>query len=580
MSRLSIAPADRPASQREGLLALARALAGAHQGGTFSEALEIVAVALGADAAAAYDAEKDGLVLVAHRGLSMELRTGLERLPRAEEPWFVASRAAKTRRTVIEADVAASTTNAEVAKRFPGTVRLVAAAVPLVAGREVLGVIVIFHRRPEAFDAQATMFLETAAGMITLARKSEKAAPPPAMMRRDEERMGPLAMAGMLAAHFADDVRGPLAAIQLTLREQERMIGRQDVPREELVAPLAQLIEEAQAALRRAQTVTDQIVSAAHAGPRERLLFSDVLKDALCSVTPIAEAHGVAIVQALDAKGRVFGRRAELVPACIALLTNAVQASDRGPRTRRPTVRVTMEDEPRGVAVTIEDSGAGVPADIRSRIFDPFFSTEEGAAGIGLTLAKHAVVGHSGHLEIGTSPSLGGALFRAVFPRAADSRTSKRTSLSSATLRKVAPGPAILWIDRDAVFLAGARRALDGFEVRVAGSAVEGEQLVLHGRPAPEIVFCEIELPDRSGLDLHADVARKSPDLAGRFVFVTDGILSPELAAYVLGSGCPTLVKPIDLQEIRVLVQTAASERDSPSSRRSRPPDVDDPFDF
>ena len=104
--------------------------------------------------------------------------------------------------------------------------------------------------------------------------------------------------------------------------------------------------------------------------------------------------------------------------------------------------------------------------------------------------------------------------------------------------------------------------------------------MILQGRPAPEIIFCEIDLPDRSGLDLHADIARKSPDLAARFVFVTDGILSPERAAYVLGSGCPTLVKPLELDEIRALVQSASG--DSPSSRRNTktPPDVDDPFDF
>ena len=574
-------PLDRQTAQREGLLSLARALVIAHQGGTFSETLEIVTEALGADGGAAYELEQEGLVLVAHRGLTMDLRVALERLPKADEPWFIAARAAKSRRIVVEPDVAASTANADVAKLFAPGVRIHAAAVPLVAGREVLGVLVLFQRRTDAWDAGVATFLETAAGLITLARKSQKAIPP-ASLRREEERMGPLAMAGMLAAHFADDVRGPLASIGLALREQERMLGRADLPADVLAPPLRQLIEEAQAALRRAQTVTDQIVSAAQAGPRERLLFADILKDAISAVTPLSDARGVLLMQHVEAEGRVFGRRAELVPAFVALITNAVQACEHGPRTRRPTVKITMEDDQRGVAVSIEDSGSGVPADIRSRIFDPFFSTNEGAAGIGLTLAKHAIVGHSGHLEISVSPGLGGALFRAVLPRAADARKPARrtTSLSSATLRKVNPTPALLWIDRDGVFLSGARRALEGFEMRTAGTAAEGEQVILQGRPAPEIIFCEIDLPDRSGLDLHADIARKSPDLAARFVFVTDGILSPERAAYVLGSGCPTLVKPLELDEIRALVQSASG--DSPSSRRNTkaPPDVDDPCDF
>ncbi|MFO0586742.1 MAG: GAF domain-containing protein [Polyangiaceae bacterium] len=581
MSRISMVPTDRVTAHREGLLALSRALVVAHHGGTFSETLEIVVEALGADAGAAYEVEQAGLVLVAHRGLTMDLRVALERLPKTDDPWFIASRAAKSRRIVVEPDVAASTSNAEVAKLFTPTARVHAVAVPLTAGRQVLGVIVVFHLRPDAYDATVASFLETAAGMITLARRSQQTAPV-STVRREEERMGPLAMAGMLAAHFADDVRGPLAAIGLTLREQERILDRPDLPADMLTPPIRQLIEEAQLALRRAQTVTDQIVSAAQAGPRERLVFADILKEAVRAVTPMADSRGVLVMEHVEADGHVFGRRAELVPAFVALLTNAVQACEQGPRTRRPTVKITTEEDPRGVAVSVEDTGAGVPADIRSRIFDPFFSTNAGAAGIGLTLAKHAIVGHSGHLEISVSPTLGGALFRAVLPRAADDKKPQRraSSLSSATLRKVARGPALLWIDRDVVFLAGARRALDGYDVRVAANASEGEQLILRGVPGPEIIFCEIDLPDRSGLDLHADVARKSPELAGRFVFVTDGILSPERAAYVLGSGCPTLVKPLDLDEIRTLVQ--GSSGDSPSSRKGvkTPPDVDDPFDL
>ena len=580
MSRISLVPTDRAAAQREGLLALSRALVVAHHGGTFSETLEIVVEALGADAGAAYEVEQDGLVLVAHRGLTMDLRVALERLPKTEDPWFIAARAAKSRRIVVEPDVATTTSNADVSKLFTPNARVHAAAVPLVAGRQVLGVLVVFQLRPDAYDAGVASFLETAAGMITLARSSQKTTPT-ATVRREEERMGPLAMAGMLAAHFADDVRGPLAAIGLALREQERILGRPDLPADVMGPPIRQLIEEAQLALRRAQTVTDQIVSAAQAGPRERILFADILKEAVQAVTPMADGRGVLVMQHVEADGHVFGRRSELVPAFVALVTNAVQACENGPRTRRPTVKITTEEDSRGVAVCVEDTGAGVPADIRSRIFDPFFSTNAGAAGIGLTLAKHAIVGHSGHLEISVSPTLGGALFRAVLPRAAANKKPARraSSLSSATLRKVAHGPALLWIDRDIVFLAGARRALDGYEVRVAANAAEGEQIVLHGIPAPEIVFCEIDLPDKSGLDLHADVARKSPELASRFVFVTDGILSPERAAYVLGSGCPTLVKPLDLQEIRALVQGASGE--SPSSRRGvKTPDVDDPFDL
>lgn len=485
---------------------------------------------------------------------------------------------------MIEADVHAAIASPSAAQAFSASPKLAAAAVPLVSGREVLGVLVLFHRRADAFDSATCAFLETAAGMITLARKSDTEEPP-AVSRREEAQMGPLAMAGMLAAHFADDVRGPLAGIGLVLREEERMLARLDTPEAVAAAvpQLRQLIQEAQLAVNRAQTVTDQIVGAAQASRKEALLFAELVRQAIALVDPVATARGVTITKHLHGDGRVLGRRSELVPALVAMITNAVQACVEGPRARRPTVKVTMEDDPRGVAVSIEDTGAGVPADLRARIFDPFFSTHEGSAGIGLTLAKHAIVACSGHIELATSPTLGGALFRAVLPRVSGAKKERRTSLSSATLRKVTPGPSILWIDRDEVFVAGARRALETFDVKTAATAAEGEALVV-GQPAPEIIFCELDLPDGSGLDLHAQIARKSPDLAARFVFVTDGVMSPERAAYVLSSGCPTILKPVDLQEIRALVQNASGERNEPSSRRTsgKPSaaSIDDPFDL
>jgi signal transduction histidine kinase/ActR/RegA family two-component response regulator len=583
MTRLP-APSDRAAAQREGLLRLARLLVGAHHGGTLSESLEVVASSLGVEACAAYEEDRDALVLVTHRGLSPEMRAALERLERSEEPWFIAARAWKSRRIVVEADVAAATTGAAAAACFPAGARLSGAAVPLVSGREVLGVLVLLCRRSDTFDAAACGFLETAAGLVTLARKAE-GPETPAASRREEAQMGPLAMAGMLAAHFADDVRGPLAGIGLVLREEERVLAKIRTPDDEAAASLRQLrqlIQEAQLAVNRAQAVTAQIAGAAQASKKEPLVFADVLKEAIAMTEPAASVRGVVLVRQLHGDDRVLGRRPELVPAFVAMITNAIQACVDGPRTRRPTVKITMEDDPRGVAVCIEDSGAGVPADVRSRIFDPFFSTHEGAAGIGLTLAKHAIIGSSGHIEISLSAALGGALFRAVLPRASGARKDRRTSLSSATLRRVTPGPSIVWIDRDEVFVAGARRALDTLDVRTAASVADGERLLLGERP-PELVFCELDLPDGSGLDLHAQVAKQSPELAARFVFVSDGVLSPERAAYVLASGCPTILKPIDLDDIRTLVHGAGTERTEPSARvTAKMPAavIDDPFDL
>ena len=131
----------RNASQRDALLALARTFAQSRQGGVLADALDAVLSGLGAARGAVYTLGGERLGLVADRGLPSELRRGVDHLPLTDPVWFVAQRAAKTRKPAYEADLAAA-----LAGRVPP--RLVAmsgwaaaAAVPIVSGRDVIGVV-------------------------------------------------------------------------------------------------------------------------------------------------------------------------------------------------------------------------------------------------------------------------------------------------------------------------------------------------------------------------------------------------------------------------------------------------------
>jgi signal transduction histidine kinase len=63
----------------------------------------------------------------------------------------------------------------------------------------------------------------------------------------------------------------------------------------------------------------------------------------------------------------------------------------------------------------VSDTGPGLSAAVRERIFDPFFSTKERGRGLGLAAVEAIVHAHSGAIEAGPAPN-GGALFRAEFP--------------------------------------------------------------------------------------------------------------------------------------------------------------------
>jgi signal transduction histidine kinase len=65
--------------------------------------------------------------------------------------------------------------------------------------------------------------------------------------------------------------------------------------------------------------------------------------------------------------------------------------------------------------IEIADSGPGVPAELRERIFYPFFTTKQRGSGVGLAHAQKVVAGHGGSLELESAPGQG-ATFRVRLP--------------------------------------------------------------------------------------------------------------------------------------------------------------------
>jgi signal transduction histidine kinase len=97
----------------------------------------------------------------------------------------------------------------------------------------------------------------------------------------------------------------------------------------------------------------------------------------------------------------------------VNLLRNSLEAIARQP-TRELKVAVAALSQSQ-VAVSIEDTGAGIPETEIKRIFEPFRSFKESGSGIGLALCQKVVREHGGHITAENVPS-GGARFRLSLP--------------------------------------------------------------------------------------------------------------------------------------------------------------------
>ncbi|MHB1025715.1 MAG: sensor histidine kinase, partial [Desulfobacteria bacterium] len=89
--------------------------------------------------------------------------------------------------------------------------------------------------------------------------------------------------------------------------------------------------------------------------------------------------------------------------ALVNLVGNAVDAMPSG-----GTLSVSAGPRPDGrYSVVVEDTGVGIPAEEREKIFEPYFTTKASGLGLGLVLTKKIVDAHGGEISVDSTPGKG-----------------------------------------------------------------------------------------------------------------------------------------------------------------------------
>jgi signal transduction histidine kinase len=102
----------------------------------------------------------------------------------------------------------------------------------------------------------------------------------------------------------------------------------------------------------------------------------------------------------------------------VNLIVNACQAMaalPEGERVLCVSVLPEISNGETGEAITIEDTGPGVPAEIREQIFNPFFTSKKDGVGLGLSIVAKIVDAHRGWIKLESEPGRG-ARFHVFLP--------------------------------------------------------------------------------------------------------------------------------------------------------------------
>jgi len=225
-----------------------------------------------------------------------------------------------------------------------------------------------------------------------------------------------VSMLGELAASIAHEVKQPLAAIVTNAETSLRWLARE----EPNVAKVAELTTRIVASARRANDIIQRVRNmAAKQEPQHLALgLGEVVEEALHFVRHDLEARGITLLQAdAGVLPAVVGDRVQLQQVVVNLLVNSIQAiAQADPLERRIELKAGV-DRLGAVALSIHDTGAGIPEADLDKVFDGFFTTKETGMGIGLAVCRSIIIEHGGEIVAANHPA-GGAIFRVTLPAA------------------------------------------------------------------------------------------------------------------------------------------------------------------
>jgi two-component system NtrC family sensor kinase len=365
-----------------------------------------------------------------------------------------------------------------------------------------------------------------------------------------------LAALGSLLAGVAHELNNPLAIVvtqAVLLREK----GTD-------AATIARA-EKIEAAASRCARIVKSFLSIARQRPISRgpVKLDAVVQAALDLTVYGLRSNGVAVsVDIPSDLPEVMGDADQLGQVCMNLIVNALHAlqTTDGPRKLRVTAAADKDE----VRLTFADNGPGVPNTIKSRIYDPFFTTKPvgTGTGIGLSLCQSIVRQHEGSLALQDTPD-GGATFILTLPLAGHPTLEVPAERD---VKTPLPGAAILIVDDEPEIVAALREIVAPLSRRVDTAETGRAALQLTALYDYDVIFSDLRMPDLDGPGLHASLATGGSDQHHRIVFMTGDVLDGRISQFLESTGLQVLEKPFTPEEARRVVVASMSDPQASAS--------------
>jgi len=375
-----------------------------------------------------------------------------------------------------------------------------------------------------------------------------------------------LASLGTMAAGVAHELNSPLTFVMLGLEWIARVLGT--------IEPGSPVPKVAHGAM------SDRLREVLDGAQRIRRIVRDLKgftrpEDTKLSLVDVPSAiDGALSLAAAELRYRarvekhfgelppVLGNHARLGQVLLNLLVNAAHALAEE-RSAENVVSITAAQRGDSIVIEVSDNGTGIPQDHLSRLFEPFFTTKPVGQGTGLGLwVCHEIVKELGG-EIVVESEVGkGSTFRISLP-VGEPRSTHPPELRQSVVPL--PRARILIVDDEPNLAHTLARLLDGHSVEVAAGGEAA--LALFTRDSEfDLVLCDLMMPGKTGMDVHAEAQKAWPFLAERFVFMTGGAFTHRAKTFLAEVGLPYLEKPFRYEAVLEILEGMQRSSHAPAS--------------
>jgi signal transduction histidine kinase len=269
---------------------------------------------------------------------------------------------------------------------------------------------------------QTKLYQELAGTLAETNRKLEQA-------QEEARRSERLAALGQMSAGLAHEIRNPLGVIKGSAEMLHQKLGESNPLASELAGYISSETNRLSALVTRfldfARPLHVELV------PQQITVVLDrALHDVSLSLTRKDEGERVRVERQYEADLPLVPLDESLCEqAFVNLIQNAYDAMGSDGGTLRVAATAANTGERGGVEVRIEDTGPGIPEELREQIFNPFVTTKKTGVGLGLSIVSRIVDGHHGTIRVedggGSKGGRRGACFVVFFPGGEESMAAQ-----------------------------------------------------------------------------------------------------------------------------------------------------------